>query len=140
MRASDVASQTHQAQTGAIALLGMHLLFEQALDQLGGRRAHGAGPGQKLSRRPVGMRPVRRRHVLGRGRVAASPVAAGMAGHAPAVGQDFDAQRDAQLDFLAHQFMRHAVVVVLELDVVIDVDPGAFPLGDDEGTAGSGLR
>ena len=74
------------------------------------------------------MRPVRRRHVLGHGGVLAAARAAGVAGHA-LVGTEGLHQlgRDAQLHSLAHQPVRHAVVVTLELDVVVDADLGRLP-------------
>ena len=56
-----------------------------------------------------------------------------MTGDATALGQDFDrAAGDAQLDLLAHQRMRHTVVVPIVFDVVVDIDAGALPLGHDE--------
>lgn len=43
------------------------------------------------------------------------------------------AARDAQLDPLMDEGMRDAVVIVLEFHVVIDVDRGFLPLGNDLG-------
>jgi hypothetical protein len=44
---------------------------------------------------------------------------------------------DAQFDLAAHQPVRHAVVVAVELDVVVDVDLGRFQRAI-EALAGSG--
>jgi hypothetical protein len=36
---------------------------------------------------------------------------------------------DARLDLLAEQLMRHAVVILADLDVVVETDPAALPFG-----------
>jgi hypothetical protein len=77
---------------------------------------------------PVQMGAVRRRHVLGRGGEAAAHGALGVAGHA-LVRREVLQQLpgDAHVDVGADQPVRHAVVVGLELDVVVDVDLGRLP-------------
>lgn len=53
-----------------------------------------------------------------------------MAGDPATFRQHLDhAAGDAQFDLLANQRMRHAVIVAVVLDVVVDIDAGAFPLG-----------
>ena len=127
-----VAGQTHQAQAGAIALFRMFLLHHEALDQLSGGWPNRCHPGQQLARRPLGMRPMGGRHMLGERGVMALQAASGMAGDALAFGQHFDrAARNAQLDHLMDQLVRHAVVIALEFDVVVDIDRGFLPLSDD---------
>ena len=37
-------------------------------------------------------------------------------------------RRSADLDFALRQLIRHAVPVTIKLDVIVDVDPGCFPL------------
>lgn len=140
-RLAMVAGQTHQAQTGAIALFRMFLLDQEALDQFGGGGADRCRPSLQLARRPLGMRPMSGRHVLGQRGVMPLPTAAGMAGDALAFGQHFDhVTRNAQLDGLMDQGMRHAVVIALKFDVVVDVDRSFLPLGNDEGRHREGRR
>ena len=72
-------------------------------------------------------------HVVSCGRIGTLAVAARMAGRPAPMGEDFDrAKGNSQFDFLAHQLMRDAVVVVLELDVIVDIDPGTFPVSQRE--------
>ena len=83
--------------------------------------------------RPLGMGSMCRRHVVGNARVEALAVAPGMTGGSAPPGQDLDAATgDAQFNLLTYQGVRHAVVVVIKLDVVVDIDAGALPLGEDE--------
>jgi hypothetical protein len=51
-----------------------------------------------------------------------------MARHSPAPGEHLDrAGRRPDVDSLADEAVRDAVVVALDLDVVVDVDPGSLP-------------
>src|SRR5437867_9724684 len=65
---------------------------------------------------------------------AAADVAAAMRGDATAVAEDLDHRRGgADVDALADERVRDAVVVMVELDVVVDVDAdGGLPRGDVE--------
>ena len=38
-------------------------------------------------------------------------------------------ERDPRLDVLADQLVRHAVVMLGDLDVIVEADPAALPLG-----------
>ena len=38
---------------------------------------------------------------------------------------------EAHIELFMNQLIGNAVVVVIHLDVVIDIDPGAFPFGKD---------
>jgi hypothetical protein len=56
--------------------------------------------------------------------------AASMAGDPFAAMKDLDCRGgDARFDVLAEQLMRHAVVMLADLDVVVETDPAALPLG-----------
>ena len=80
--------------------------------------------------RPVAIAPVRTRHVLGDGGRPMRPGAAAMAGDPLAAMEDLDCGGgDPRLDLLADQLVRHAVVVLGDLDVIVEVDPAALPLG-----------
>src|SRR6266851_6168648 len=71
------------------------------------------------------MRP---RHVRELRRKPAAAGEAGMRGAAPPVEEDFDgARREARLDPLVHELIRHAVEIVVNLDVIIDVDATRLP-------------
>jgi len=114
-------------------LLGVLLLHQQSLDQFAGGRSNRRGPVHQPPGRPLGMGPMRRRHVVGDGGVAAFAGILRMTGDPATFGQHFDgAAGDAQFDFLAHQGMRHAVIVAVVLDVVIDIDAGTLPFGQHE--------
>ena len=53
-----------------------------------------------------------------------------MAGDPFAAVKDLDCRGgDARLDLLAEQLVRHAVVVFADLDMVVEADPAALPLG-----------
>ena len=126
-----LTTQPHQAQTGAVALLGMLAMLHLPAHHGRSGRAHALAPGDELGWRPLQVRPVRGRHVLGRGGVRTPAGIEGMGGHAFVAVQDFHrAGRDAQLDLLAHQSVGDRVVVAIELDVVVDVDAGGFEACD----------
>jgi len=82
-----LAGKAHQAQAGAVALLGVWPALHLPAHHAGGGCAHALAPGDELGRRPLRLRPVRRRHVLGHRGEAAHPVAAGMGGDALAAQQ-----------------------------------------------------
>ena len=67
-----LAPEPHQAETGAIALLGMWPAFQDAADQPPRRRAGLLGPRDEPGRRPLGMRAVRPRQPKSRPRPAKS--------------------------------------------------------------------
>ena len=80
--------------------------------------------------RPVAIAPVRTGHVFGDGRRPMRPDAAAMAGDPLAAMEDLDrGGGDPRLDLLADQLVRHAVVVLGNLDMVVEVDPAALPFG-----------
>ena len=79
------------------------------------------------------MRAVRFRHVLGHRRVPARLMAARMQPDPRAALEDLDGGgREADVERLVHQRIRHRVVVAIDLDVVIDVDARLQPVGMDE--------
>ena len=81
-------------------------------------------------RRPVGVTPVRTRHVLGRRRVPALDGRTHVARHPRALVEDLDGGvGDARLDALADEPGRHRVVVLVDLDVIVEPEPAQLPLG-----------
>src|SRR6516164_4510091 len=80
--------------------------------------------------RPVAIAAVQAGHVFGHRGRPMRPQAAPMAGDALAAVEDLDRRRgDPRLDLLADQLVRHAVEMLGNLDVVVEVDPAALPLG-----------
>src|SRR5436853_350777 len=99
-----------------------------------GERGGGARrlrPADEARGRPLGVRPMRVRHVGGLGGVLAAAPASAMRGDAPAFEKQFDrGGGEADLDPLMHELVGDAVVVVLDEDVVVDVHAGVAPLGE----------
>ncbi|TSE21191.1 hypothetical protein Taqua_02313 [Tepidimonas aquatica] len=109
--------QTHQSQTGAVALFGVGAVLHLPAHHGGGGRADALAPGDELGWRPLQVCPVRGRHVLSsRGVRAFAPIER-VGGHPLVAVQDFHGGGgDAQLHHLAHQGVGHRVVVAVELD------------------------
>src|SRR5262245_39010457 len=77
------------------------------------------------------MRAMRGGHVLAHSEETLSTIATHMAGDPPATMDDLDrVGGGADFDRLARQFVRHGVIVVVELDVIIDVHARRFPGGE----------
>src|ERR1700751_1279012 len=84
-RGAERAGETHNAETGAVALLGMGSAFQDLLAQGRGRRADLAGVFPDALDRPAGVAPVTGRHMLGNGRVLPVSACAQMNGDALAL-------------------------------------------------------
>ena len=81
-------------------------------------------------RRPLGIAPVRARHVLGLSAVSRPAIAPSMGCDTAAVVEHLDrALCRPGVDLLADQRVRHRVEEALHLDVVVDADAGQMPLG-----------
>ena len=131
--------QAEDADAGAEALLGMRPRAQDHVDQHGGVGADRGGLAADALVGPVAIAPVRTRHVLGDGGRPMRAQAAAMAGDPFAAMEDLDCRGgDPRLDLLADQLVRHAVVVLGDLDVVVEADPAALPLGVFVGLGGSG--
>src|SRR5580704_6763644 len=69
------------------------------------------------------MRPVRSRQVLRQRGVSEAYIRSGMGSDALPAVQDFDAAGSCpRFDFLMHKSLRHAVEVIVDGDVIIDID------------------
>src|SRR5574340_155827 len=66
------AAQAHDAEAGAVALLGMGAVVEDGLDELPGHRAGRLRPPNQAGRTPFGMAQMRLRHVCRQGGVVAA--------------------------------------------------------------------
>ena len=129
-------------QAGAEALLGMRPLGHDPLDHLGGRRADGARPVDDPRRSPLQVLPVGARHVLGERGVLEDAEAPRVARDSTAPKEDLDgACRRPDVHLLASVLERHAVEVLGELDVVVEVHPSAdLPLCELVGSLGQRLE
>src|SRR6266516_6453359 len=75
------------------------------------------------------MALMRLRPVLGKGGGAINQMAARMAGHAHTAMEDLDSRgRGAYLYLLLGELIRHAVPVMVEGNVVIDIDAMGLPI------------
>ena len=80
---------------------------------------------------PAGVAPVAGGHVLGHRRVLAVAAGAHMRGHALALHKNLDGPgRQPHLDLLLRKTVRHAVIMPLDIDVIIDADPADAPFGE----------
>jgi hypothetical protein len=90
---------------------------------------------------PVGITPVARRHVLGRGGVPMVAAAAPMRRDPLALRKDLDGlRREPHLDPVAHEAVRDAVKMSVDLDMVIDTDAAHAPFGKAIGLGGQPLE
>src|SRR4029077_5722586 len=121
--------QTQDADAGAEALLGVGPRAQDDIDEHGGVGAHRLGLVTDALVGPVAIAPVGAGHVLGDSARPMWAQAAAMAGDPFAAMKDLDCRgSDARLDLLADQLMRHAVIMLGDLDVVIEADAAALTL------------
>ncbi|NDE94242.1 MAG: hypothetical protein EB036_12815 [Betaproteobacteria bacterium] len=111
-------------------MLGMATRAQQVFDE--GRRMGPdlEGPGHQARCTPAGHGLMGRCHVCINRAVPPLVGAADMAGHARALVKQLNGVRsDAGIQLHARKAIRHRVVVALNLNVVINAHPAAFPLG-----------
>src|SRR3974377_373401 len=84
------AGEADDAETGAIALLGMGPALEDLLAERRGRRADLAGVFPDALDRPAGIAPMAGRHVFGNGGVLPVPAGPQMNGDALALVENLD--------------------------------------------------
>ena len=98
------AGEPQDAQTGAEALLGMRLGLHDGRHQRDGGGADLGRFPHHPGWRPLGVAPVRARHVVGDCRVPTTHMRTDMARHTSALVQDLDrAVGDARLELLADE-------------------------------------
>ena len=85
--------EPQEAETGAIALLGVRPVGENRLDEGGGLCADRARPGDDARGRPLEVALMGLRHMGRLGGVPAAHDAAEMSGHALAAMEEFDGSR-----------------------------------------------
>jgi len=107
---------------------------EDGGDEGGGLRADRLCPLDEARGRPFQMALMRLGHVGGLRGVAAADIAAPMGGDPLAAMEDFDgAHAGAHVDGLVDEGVRDGVVMAVEFDVIVDVDPRGLPLAVHEG-------
>src|ERR1700676_5520189 len=127
-RGVDVAEPQH-AETGTVTLLGMRFAGHDFLKQVGGGRTDLLSPVHQPGRGPFQISLMRLGAVLGNGGSAMALMAADMTGHPQSAVKDlYRGGRSAYFYFLLDQLIRHAVPVVIEGHMVIDVDAMGFPV------------
>ena len=90
--------------------------------------AEARGAFRLLLRRPLGVAPVRARHVLGNRCVPTARMRTGMARHTDAFVQDLDrGVGDACLELLADEARRYGVILIGDLNVVVGREPRLTP-------------
>src|SRR5260370_25956308 len=101
---------------------------ERGADQALGVRPDLAGPPAEPIRRPLGVTPVGAGHVIGVRAVLTAYVAALMGADALAAMEDLDRARgDPHVDLGADERVRDRIQEVMDLVVVIEIDPRAPP-------------
>ncbi len=112
---------------------GFHLLMSMGANLL--------GPGEKAFLRLAFIRPVFGRHVLGQGAVPIAGRRERMGSDAAMFKEDFDKLlTDFDLDFAAHEPLRHRVVVLGHFNVIVQIDPRPFPGCQDKRVARQRLQ
>src|SRR6202522_4505727 len=123
------ADKPDDAETGAIALLGMGPAFENLLAERRGRRADLAGVFPDALDRPAGVAPMAGGHMLGNRRVLPVPARPDMDGDALAFVENLDAaDGQARLDLGAGEAVGDGIIVGVDVDVIVDADPADAPL------------
>jgi hypothetical protein len=92
-------------------------------------RAGFSSPPDESGGCPVKISLMGFRHVLQQCGKAAFLITSGMAGHPSILEQDLHCSgSQAHIYLLFYQLIGYAIVMVIELDMVVDIDPGLFPL------------
>jgi hypothetical protein len=64
-----------------------------------------------------------------------------MRGDSTAFEEDLDRGiGEADIELFMDQLIRNAVIVVVYFDMIVDIDPGALPVGKDVGINGKGFE
>src|SRR5271169_6392855 len=135
----EAAIRAQNAKAGAEPLLGMRPAGEHGADQAFGVRPDLAGPTAEPIRRPLGVAPVGAGHMVGVRAVLAAHVTALMDADALAPMEDLDGSRgDPHVDLGADERVRNRIQKVVDLDVIVEIDPRAPPLRELPVVGGQG--
>src|SRR5271168_1509296 len=135
----EAATRAQNAKAGAEPLFGMRPAGEHGADQAFGVRPDLAGPTAEPIRRPLGVAPVGAGHMVGVRAVLAAHVAALVDADALAPMEDLDGSRgDPDVDLGADERVRNRIQKVVDLDVIVEIDPRAPPLRELPVVGGQG--
>src|SRR6266496_2257999 len=141
MRCGVLLGQANDAQTGTVAHLRVGLVVEDALEQPRRVRTEAARPVHHARRRPLQMSLMTLGTVLVLGDGVTSPATAQVRSDPVALVKDLHrGWGGADFHDLLHQSVGHAVEVLVESDVVVDVDRGPRPLAHVEALGGQGRQ
>ena len=116
-------TEAHQAEARAVALFGMRPALEDARDEPPSGRTGLVRPRNQARRRPFGVRPMRAWHVRDLGGKPAPAGETQMRRETPPLEEDFHGRLgETGLDPFVDELIRHAVEIVIDFDVVIDID------------------
>ena len=108
----------------------MRAARQDSQDQRLGMRPDAARLAGKPFRVPLGVTPVRARHVVGVGTMTRPAIAPCMCRHPSAAVVHLDGARGgAGVDLFADQRMRHRIIKACDLDMIVNADTGEVPLG-----------
>lgn len=133
--------QAQDAHTGTIGLLRMFAGGQERLHELGSVRPDSLSPAHEPVGRPLLILLMGRGHVFSNRGVPAGGVRTAVGSDPAMLEKDFDGGfGGANVDLFVDQGMGDAVVVLLELDVVVDVDTRLLPDGEFVGQLREGLE
>src|SRR6516162_5738000 len=122
--------EPQDAEAGAESLLGMRLRADDRFEQRERCRTDLLSLSHEARWRPLGIAPMRARHMFWDRRVPVPHNREGVAGDARAAMENLDRRAgDARLDHLADEPRRRRVIVAGDLDVVVGGDASPLPLG-----------
>src|ERR1700677_3629305 len=128
-RGAEGAGEANNAETGAIALLGMGPALEDLLAERRRRWADPAGVLPDALDGPAGVAPVAGGHVFGNGGVFPVPARPDVDGDALAFVENLDAAGgQPRLDLGAGEAVGDRIIVGVDVDVMVDAAPPHAPL------------
>lgn len=112
-------------------MLGIGLTFKQGLDHARSRRADRFSPVQQALRGPIGVFTVGNRHVFDHRGVLSPLWPADVTGNPLALVETFHrAYGQAHVHLRFDQPIRYGVIMPLDFNVIIDMNPRLFPFGE----------
>ncbi len=126
----DAAIETQNAEAGPEPLFRMWSSGQHGDDQCLGVGTDRASLALEAFRVPLGVQPVRTRHVVGQGAMSRTAIASGVRGNTLTAVEHLDrALGQPCLDLLADQAVRDGIEEPGGFDVIVDADPGKCPFG-----------
>jgi hypothetical protein len=122
-------------------LFWVRTVLEDEGNEILGMRSDLPCPADQAGGSPFKVSLVGFGHVLAQGGMSSLAITSRVRGHSAALEEDFHGgSREPDIELFMDQLVRNAVVVVVHLDVIIDVDPGTLPVRIDIGMNGKGFQ